>query len=70
MSPVSELRSYIGSLARQQELLERLQELLISQETTLITALVKMVQKRSWLHARSSLRAQPLPSVPALLLLR
>jgi len=27
-----------------------------------------MVQKRSWLHARSSLCAQSLPSVPALLL--
>ena len=26
-----------------------------------------MVQKRSWLHARSSLCAQPLPSIPALL---
>jgi len=35
----------------------------------LITALVKMVQTFSWLHACSSLCAQPLPSVPALLLL-
>ena len=53
----SELQSYNGWLARRQELLEHLQELLVSQETMLITALVKMVQKRSWLHAHSSLCA-------------